>query len=72
MHFALVEWTGGEDKGKVSIVPTAHIHHFDIDKYANHQDEEDSCYLVEWRSGRSKPIEGWPVFEAVILKVAGE
>lgn len=65
--FALIKWVEDE---KFSILPTAHIRGFDEDEYSVGLEEND-VYFVEWHQGIKKPKGGWPVFEASIIKIAG-
>lgn len=68
--FGLVKWAGGEDEGKLSIVPTKNIRNFDIDKYFDGMISSEEEFAVEWGSGKL-PKGSFPIFMATIQKVAG-
>lgn len=51
--FVLIQWIGGADEGKISVLPIECIRNFDEDLFALGMDSDsDSVYVVEWR-GRS-------------------
>lgn len=50
LMFALVQWCGGSDVGKWSIVPTSLIRNIDSNKFLDGAANEIE-YMVEWRDG---------------------
>ncbi|XP_076843939.1 uncharacterized protein LOC143488872 [Brachyhypopomus gauderio] len=61
-RYALVSWTNGPDKDAISIVPTKWIIDFD-------PTDTSRTYLVECRMTK-RPVNGWQVEHAVVLKLA--
>lgn len=65
--FALVSWANGPDKDKTSIIRISWL--IDFDPAAT----TDTTSLVECRTTNSKkPVNGWPVEDAVVFSVAGK
>lgn len=58
-----MEWLGGKDKGKLSIVNLNWINNFDFEEF-NGNPEAVEPNSVEWRDQKSKPIGGWVCYYA--------
>lgn len=67
--YAWVEWMGGEDVGKHSVIPLNHIRGFVEEEWER---SKDNAYIVEWREGKIPPKGGWKMFSARVHDVAGE
>lgn len=67
--FAVVEWTNGEDAGKLSEVKTDAILSYDDSKLdSNGYPHSEYLAVVEWQKGK-KPKHGWPVYRASVKYV---
>ena len=70
--FAVVRWSEGQDKGRVSDVKTECIRGYDDSKMDQDGNpiEQYSAY-IEWRHGK-KPKAGWPFYKGTLIFVAGK
>lgn len=71
---ALVVWQGGEDHGKyTSGVKCEWIKNFHYEEWLNADPDDDDCvsYVIEWRNTPQPPVGGWPVYNGIVLEVAG-
>lgn len=70
--FAVVQWSEGEDCGKLSEVKTDTIRGYDDSKMDQHGNPISTYSAVmEWRHGK-KPRGGWPHYRGTVVFVSGK
>lgn len=69
----LVKWTSGKDAGMMSVLQSDCVRGHDTMIFNDDDGTPANIVdpvVVEWRAGK-KPKQGWPVFEARLLKASG-
>lgn len=69
--FVLLKWASGEDIGKLTVMDMSCIRGNDQLKFSDDGlPLSPDTVMVEWRAGK-KPKQGWPLFDASILRASG-
>lgn len=70
--FAVVQWSEGEDSGKLSKVKTDNIRGYDDSKMDQHGNPISTySAIIEWRHGK-KQRGGWPHYRGTVIFVSGK
>lgn len=71
MH-VLVKWKGGNDAGKLSVIPATWVKNFNEKEFKEDGDEDEKHYVAEWRAGKKEPRGGWAVYDCEVLNMSGK
>ena len=70
--FVLLKWASGKDIGKLSILDMGCVRGSDRVMFSDDgMPRSTDLVVVEWRAGKKEPKNGWPVFNARILRASG-
>ncbi|MGH0185286.1 UNVERIFIED_CONTAM: hypothetical protein FKN15_017617 [Acipenser sinensis] len=68
--YVLVKWKGGNDTGKLSVIPATWVKNFNEKEFKEDGDEDEKHYVAEWRAGKKEPCGGWAVYDCEVLNMS--